>query len=463
MSKDDAASSDQRKAARLRGLSRWLIGLLVIVTVGAALIGGRAPAATGQPAPTTPTVTPTPTPLPPVVGATQYGQLRDPSFTPLAGATARSGSYSGGVYRIEVPAKWNGGLVMYAHGYRGEGPDIFVSDVPIRTHLINEGYAWAASSFRGNSYRPDFGVEDTLALRELFIQEFGQPRWTMLYGTSMGGHVAIASLEQHPGVYQAGLPECGVMTGVEVLDYLAAYRAAAQYISGVPLLQASSAAALMEMVNSQWLPVMGRPGALTEQGRQFASVVKYLMGGDLPQWEQGLAARYLENLGLQGPPALSPSPVTRAISTRYIWYRVDPGLGLDEDDLNANVRRFEPAPGSRSARENPVFADFSGHITVPVLSIHTTGDAFVPFSLEQSYRRKTLAVGTDDLLVQRGIRRPRHCQFEAAERTRAFDDLVAWIEEGIKPEGDDVLASDLSTIGLRWTTPLLPDDPAAAE
>ena len=52
---------------------------------------------------------------------------------------------------------------------------------------------------------------------------------------------------------------------------------------------------------------------------------------------------------------------------------------------------------------------------------------------------------------------------EAAERTRAFDDLVAWMEEGVVPEGDDVLAPDLSTIGLRWTTPLLPDDPAGRE
>jgi hypothetical protein len=83
----------------------------------------------------------------------------------------------------------------------------------------------------------------------------------------------------------------------------------------------------------------------------------------------------------------------------------------------------------------------------------------VPFGLEQSYRRKALAVGTSDLLVQRGIRRPNHCQFMPEELAQAFDDLMAWVTGGTKPEGDDVLAADLSTLGLRWTTPLLPGDP----
>jgi hypothetical protein len=44
---------------------------------------------------------------------------------------------------------------------------------------------------------------------------------------------------------------------------------------------------------------------------------------------------------------------------------------------------------------------------------------------------------------------------------QAFDDLVAWIERGVKPAGEDVLATDLSRIGLRWTPVLDLDDPLA--
>jgi pimeloyl-ACP methyl ester carboxylesterase len=354
--------------------------------------------------------------------------------------------------------------VLYAHGYRGEGPDIFVSNSPIRTHLIANGYAWAASSYRGNSYRPDWGVEDTHALRDVFVRQFGSPRWTILHGTSMGGHVLIASLEQHPDVYQAGLAECGVMTGVGQFDYLAAYTAAADYLSGVGLLTAPDAATFGKVVEQQWLPAMGKPGDYTQRGMQFDSVVKYLTGGDLPFREQGLAQYYTRDLILVGEPAAAPptAPARRALNTHDVTYEIDPEFGVSAAQLNADVRRFEPAPGARSPDEDPVFADFTGRIHVPVLSIHDTGDGFVPFKLEQDYRRKTLAAGTNDLLVQRAIRRAGHCNFSADERNLALDDLVAWLEHGVKPRGEDVLTSDVAHLGLEWTMPLEAGDPLAS-
>jgi hypothetical protein len=59
------------------------------------------------------------------------------------------------------------------------------------------------------------------------------------------------------------------------------------------------------------------------------------------------------------------------------------------------------------------------------------------------------------------MRAPSHCGFDGETREQAFDDLVAWIERGVRPDGDDVLASDLSRVGLRWTPVLHPDDPLA--
>jgi hypothetical protein len=46
-------------------------------------------------------------------------------------------------------------------------------------------------------------------------------------------------------------------------------------------------------------------------------------------------------------------------------------------------------------------------------------------------------------------------------RERTFDDLVAWMERGVKPEGEDLLASDLSRVGMKWTPVLHPEDPLA--
>jgi hypothetical protein len=208
------------------------------------------------------------------------------------------------------------------------------------------------------------------------------------------------------------------------------------------------------------------PGSYTARGRQFDSVVKYLMGADashdLPLRLQGLQRRYLLNMVYRDPDAEKETTFGgRAGSTVHVRYRIDPGLGLTEDELNARVRRLHPAKDARSPSADPVYAERTGRLTVPLLTLHETGDAWVPLSLEQSYRRRTIAAGTDHLLVQRVMRAPSHCGFDGETREQAFDDLVAWIERGARPQGEDVLAPDLSRIGLKWSPILYPDDPLA--
>ena len=366
------------------------------------------------------------------------------------GPISRRGTYEGGRYLIEVPADWNGGLVLYAHGFRG------TYDSPLTSHLLDRGYALAASSYRAEGYRVDWFVEDMRALLELFIREVRRPRWTIIHGQSMGGHVAIASLELHPGLYQGALIECGVIDGVGLADFYVAARAAAEYLGGINLFEAPDRETLVRRVNQQWLPLMGMPPAYTERGRRFDSVLKYLMGGDLPLRLQGLPPYYMRYL----VPGAGPDTreLLRAASTAHIRYRIDPGLGVTDDELNAKVRRIVPPEGARSRSANPAFAELTGRITVPVLAIHETGDGRVPWSLQQAYRRRTLAAGTAHLLVQRAVRWPGHCAFDGQVREQAFDDLVAWVEGGARPDGDDVLAPDVSTLGLRWTPLRHPED-----
>ena len=52
-------------------------------------------------------------------------------------------------YLINVPPDWNGGLVLFAHGYQGEGTGRgMVRGSPLDQHLTERGYAWAASGYR---------------------------------------------------------------------------------------------------------------------------------------------------------------------------------------------------------------------------------------------------------------------------------------------------------------------------
>src|SRR4029453_11215249 len=124
--------------------------------------------------------------------------------------TWREGRLGDADFVIGLPAKWNGGLVKFAHGYQGEGRGRGdVQSSPLGGQVTARGYAWAASGYRAHGYRPDWFLADTLALRDHVIKELGQPRWTIIHGQSMGGHVAIASLELYPEVYQGGLIERG--------------------------------------------------------------------------------------------------------------------------------------------------------------------------------------------------------------------------------------------------------------
>jgi hypothetical protein len=278
----------------------------------------------------------------------------------------------------------------------------------------------------------------------------------------------VASLELRPGLYQGGLAECGLVDGIGIGDYLMAYTAAAELISGVPLLDAPDKETFARVLGERVVPALGMPGSYTARGRQFDSVVKYLMGGDqagndLPLRLEGLTRRYLLNMMYRSRDLENePNSGLRAASTVHVRYRIDPDLGLTEDELNARVRRLHPAKDARSPSANPVYAERTGRLTVPLLTLHETGDAWVPLSLEQSYRRRTIAAGTDHLLVQRVVRAPSHCGIDGTTRQQAFDDLVAWIERGVRPQGEDVLATDLSRIGLKWTPVLHVDDPLAA-
>jgi hypothetical protein len=272
----------------------------------------------------------------------------------------------------------------------------------------------------------------------------------------MGGHVAIASLELRPEVYQGAFIECGIIDGVGLVNWLEAYTAAAEYFSGLPLLETPRPEFDL-LANVQFPKLMGTPGHYTERGKSFDSVVKHLMGGDLPLRLEGMAERYSQNLNPRDPGPGRAQEFASHADTRHIHYDIDPGLGVDEATLNRDIPRVAPKAG---AELNPVFAELTGKIQVPVMTIHETADFRVPFWLEQDYRRRTEKAGTSHLLVQRAVRATGHCGFANAERTTAFADLIRWIENGTVPTGDDVL-SDVTKLGLRWTKVWDPRDPAS--
>ena len=92
------------------------------------------------------------------------------------------GVHNNAGYRMEVPDNWNGSLVMWAHGFRGDGLELTVDNHPLRVFLISNGYAWAASSYSRNGYDPAQGAKDTHALTKLFHAKFSKPNRTYITG-----------------------------------------------------------------------------------------------------------------------------------------------------------------------------------------------------------------------------------------------------------------------------------------
>jgi hypothetical protein len=394
------------------------------------------------------------TPLP---CAAQAWQPIDPKFDALPDARAFFGSYEGGLYRIEIPERWNGELALYAHGYvpstGARGSELRVGNSPIREHLVKEGVAWAASSYRCNGYVPGQGLVDTIALTDLFtkLNDGRRPQRVYLTGTSMGGHVTVLGMHELPKTFAGGLAMCPA--GPELFDFFAAVGAAAEVITGRTFTLDTMPDDLAKMSD-----MLGKPPEYTERGRQLASVEIQISGGPRPFAAEGLVSRFLGNIN-GAAIAGGTTPSNRAVMTTHIKYAIDEGLGLSAETLNARARRKSLDAAFRSAKgPYEELVPFDGKLDHPLLTMHGTGDLFVPIFLEQKLKRAVVASGRQGLLAQRVYRIPGHCGFSQSEMTAAFDDLVNWVHQGVKPAGDEV-EGDLSNAGLKFTQPLRPNDP----
>ena len=382
-----------------------------------------------------------------IVSADQPPQyFVDPAKLPFAALPGTSttrlfGIHKDAGYRIEVPDNWNGGLVLYAHGFRGNGLELTVSNPVIRPYLIANGFAWAASSYARNGYDVRAGVQDTHALTALFNGLVGVPRRTYLTGHSMGGHITGVAIEQYPNAYDGAMPMCGVMGDAELFDYFLDLQLVSQTLAGVP-----SVYPYPPDYGTTVTPVIRAafgapyPFVLTAKGASFAAVVQQLTGGTRANFTTAFGAWGNALLGFALPGDYGGAP-GRAVGNVGTIYQMDsdPALSAAEQALNDNVLRVSEDPQGRHPSGLANIPGITGHIPIPTISMHTLGDLFVPFSMEQVYRRRAIAEGAASLLVQRAYRDVGHCFFLPTEEAQSFAELVNWVETGAKPAGDDVL------------------------
>ena len=397
-------------------------------------------------------------------------------------------------YQVEVPRRWNGRLVLYAHGYRGEGPVLTVGPPPIRKYLIEHGYAWAASSYSRNFYDVRAGVEDTNALALAFTaiaarngRALEAPSRIYIAGGSMGGHVAAAAVDRetlrdalHKVRYHGAVPACGVLGDSELFDFFAAYQVAAQQLAGLPatswpVTNYADIAPRVRAANFAAFPSAAASGAVqgatTPAGERLARIVENLSGGRRPLFDTGF-------LLPQGTTPVAWSTFGRdgtingilgkdGIDTTRVVYQFDddPALSDEERRFNAAALRIRGDPEANRRRPDGLrwIPKANARFDVPVLTLHTLGDMYVPFGMEQVFKRRADAEGTSGRLVQRAIRGVTHCDFTLAEQEEAFADMVRWEQTGAKPLGDDVTTPAVladPAYGCRFSRAPRADDPA---
>lgn len=377
-------------------------------------------------------------------------------FDALPGTTTERywGVHKNAGYRIEVPDDWNGELVMFAHGFRGLGPELLVSNPRIREYLVINGYAWAASSYSKNNYDVKAGVQDTLALARFFNGLVGNPDRSFITGRSMGGHITGVAIEQHPEMFDGALPMCGAMGDAELFDYLLDFNLVAQALAGVDAefpLPPDYLSSVVPPVVAALGPAY--PTVLNDAGEKLKAMTRNISGGERPAFDFGF---FVWNSDLTAPapgiPRLFASGVigtgtvsgmaagnaTGNADTVY-QFDADPALTPDEAELNELVLRVTQDPQGRHPNGLANIPPISGDVAIPVISIHTLGDLFVPFSMEQIYARRVVAQGRSHLLVSRAVRDVGHCAFAVEEIEQAFTDLIDWVDTGVRPEGDDIL------------------------
>ena len=337
-----------------------------------------------------------------------------------AAARTEIGEINGAKFRIDVPEKWNGGLVVYCHGY-SDSPGAYENKPnPFIDIFTGQGYAFIQSGYAAGGWAIQEAVEDTEALRRYFIRKYGAPKETYITGHSMGGFLTMMMVESFPSSYDAGLPLCGPLGAATwfmerqpfdlriVFDYY--FPGALPDPSHVP-----ASFKMTKEINEQITQVLDAKPDKAEILRRWSGIhTNKELAGTVVFFTYILMD--LEQRGGGNP-----------FDNRNFIYSGTP----DDNALNDGVKRYASSP--RAIEYLHTYYTPTGHLTRPMLAIHTTYDPLVPPWIPNAYSVLTESMGTKNLFVQQYVKHDGHCAINNAEVSRGFEELRAWKNRGVRP------------------------------
>lgn len=355
---------------------------------------------------------------------------------------------NGATYWIVIPDNWNKVLVMHAHGgprtkaidRNSELPDLKRFAV-----TANQGYAWAASSYRRPGYGVRMAAEDTENLRKLFIQKFGQPQRTIFHGQSWGGNVAAKGIELYAANYDGVMLTSGVIAGgTRAYQHRADLRAVYQYYCrnhprpdepqyplwmGLPADSKMTRNDLIERVNECTGVKLPAAQRSAQQKRNLANIL-----GVIPVPERTLIGHMAWSTFLFQDLVQKRLDGRNPFTNARVVYRGS----SDDAALNRGVERFDADP--KAVAEFAYDADMFGGIKVPVITMHAIDDPTALVEYESAYKDVVVGAGNQDKLLQTFTDEHEHSKLADPEYAALLDTLMRWIDTGKRPTVDQVAA-----------------------
>lgn len=376
-----------------------------------------------------------------------------------------------------MPRKWNGRLVLYAHGYVSPGTPGDILDLvqkdPGQLESIDrflcDRNAIGVSSYSAQGYAVQQGIAETHLMNAVFPLIFWRrPSQTYIMGSSMGGLITLALAENFPRRYDGAMPMCGPVGGS-----LAEF----SYIGNVRVLFDAAFPGVLPGSVAEW--------EAPDPSSPWAKEVLPAIGAD----PSAFAALVNTSLTFSGPPLGYTLPAVQAPAIELaanallhaLRYSVEGGgdamtrgggspfsnVGVTYGALVAGPyvvpdTEFESDPAAISYYTR--YYQPNGDLRVPTLSLHGSFDPDVPVFHEYLYRaivtarlgaapadsvlRQYLVPGympADVLTVPDGVD-PNdvpiatrddtsygHCNFRPTDLMAAFDSLVERVTIGSWP------------------------------
>jgi pimeloyl-ACP methyl ester carboxylesterase len=363
---------------------------------------------------------------------------------------------SGATYVIDVPGTWNGSLLLFSHGY-ARGPDNPAHNVARneKDALLAAGYALAGSSYARIGWAIEEAVPDQLATLDAFAAAVGKPARTYAWGSSMGGLVTVALVEQAPERFDGALVMCASAGGTvgmmnAALDGPWVLRTLAAPDAALPVLLTSSGEQLrdelrawQQLLDAQQATPAGRArialaatlaqvpawngGQLDDAARQQLLYQRFVPATMLPRDEQARRAggNPSWNQGVDYAAMLERSGQAGFVRALY----EDAGL-----DLAADLGRLAGAP--RIAAD-PKAVDYmrrfyapSGKVNTPVLLMQNAADPVTLVEMTGDYAQRVRERSGAGMVREIYLGKVGHCNFEPAETLGAIEALVRRRESG---------------------------------